>query len=189
MCTNVRRACNLSRSGLHGARTSCCTVWDGRLHVPELHLVKELNSRRRPLLDHLPLYSLGWSVAVASPQEPYGGIVDGLRYLRGRLITRRSRALASPVTSAATDFSFLAAPCTLRVRAVRSAVQRSPSPLPWLEGPCFPCTCRSRSVGRARGGARGRALAVPRRRFPFGGRHVGRWSPRAGCRLARHRRA
>ena len=35
-------------------------------------------------MDELPLYSLGWSIAVASPQEPYGGIVDGLRYLRGQ---------------------------------------------------------------------------------------------------------
>ena len=80
-------------------------------------------------MGHLLLHSLGWFVAVAWPQEPYGGIVDGLRCLRGELLARESRALASAVASAATDLLFLAALCTVRVRAVRSAVQRSPSPL------------------------------------------------------------
>ena len=124
-------------------------------------------------MDRPLLYSLGWFIVVAWLQEPYGGIVDGLRYLRGELIARKSRALASAVTSAATGLLFLAVLCTLRVRAVRSAVQRSPSPPPRLEGPCLPCTCRSRSVGGARGGT-GKGLGCPAPPFPFGGQCVGR---------------
>ena len=107
-------------------------------------------------MGHLLLHSLGWFIAVAWPQEPYGGIVDGLRCLRGELLARKSRALASAVTSAATDLLFLVALCTLRVRAVRSAVQRSPSPLlDWraLASPAPTVPARWAVHGEARGGA------------------------------------
>ena len=118
-------------------------------------------------MDRLLLYSLGWFVVVAWPQEPYGGIVGGLRYLRGELIARKSRALASAVTSAATDLLFLAALCTLRVRAVRSAVQRSPSPLlGWRALACPAPTVPARWAvhGQARGGPWLLCTPVPVRR-------------------------
>ena len=54
---------------------------------------------------------------------------------------------------------------------VRSRVHRLGHPNQGAPG--LPCTCRSRSVGGARGGE-GRGLACPALPFPFGGRCVGR---------------
>ena len=47
----------------------------------------------------------------------------------------------------------------------------------------MPCTCRSRSVGGARGGE-GRSLTCPALPFPLGGRCVGRWGPPTGLQPA-----